>query len=144
AHDNWAWPYISSLVCRGVVSGYADRTFHPGAATSRVQFLAMLGRAEGWNLVFPDTPTFSDVPPTFWGYGYIETAVRNGTVTGYADGTFHPVDYINRAQVAKMLVQSLGWLSGTPTPTARAPTFRDVPPSYWAYPFISAAAAHGL
>jgi hypothetical protein len=144
AHDNWAWSYISSLYCRGVLYGYADRTFHPGAATSRVQFLAMLARAEGWQLVTPDTPTFRDVPPTFWGYSYIETAVRNGVVSGYADGTFHPVDYVNRAQVAKMMVQSLGWLSGTPTPPSPAPAFRDVPPDHWAYPFVSAAAAHGL
>ncbi len=142
AHDNWAWPYVSSLFCRGIISGYLDHTFHPGQRTSRVQFLALLARAENWPLVAPATPTFADVPPTFWGYDYIETAYAHGVVAGYADGTFHPVDYVNRAQVAKMVALAAGW-SGTPVPPG-TPRFSDVPPSDWAYPFVEQAAAHGL
>jgi hypothetical protein len=140
--SHWSWPYVQYLYCRGIVSGYIDRTFRPGALTSRVQFLAMLGRAQGWTLTTPATPTFSDVPPTFWGYGYVETAVARGLIGGYADGTFHPVAPVTRAQVAKILVQAAGWGTGVP-PTPVVP-FADVPPSHWAYPYVRTAVAHGM
>ncbi|HMA34950.1 MAG TPA: S-layer homology domain-containing protein [Chloroflexia bacterium] len=142
SQDNWAWPYVSYLYCQGVVSGYLDRTFHPGDKTSRVQFLAMLGRAQNWALVTPATPTFNDVPPTFWGYGYIETAAHYGIADGYADGGFHPVAPVTRAQVAKFIVRATNW-SATPTPVV-LPHFRDVAPSDWAYPYVMQAATHGL
>jgi subtilisin family serine protease len=140
-HDNWAWPYISALYCRGVLYGYIDRTFHPGERTNRVQFLAMLGRAQNWALDYPATPTFHDVPPTFWGYGYIETAAQYGIADGYADGSFRPVAPITRAQVAKLITRASTWPALPPGTPQR---FRDVPPSHWAYPYIMQAAAHGI
>ncbi|MGI8587203.1 MAG: S-layer homology domain-containing protein [Chloroflexia bacterium] len=140
--DNWAYPFIKYLYCRGVVSGYRDKTFHPGENTTRVQFLAMLGRAQNWALITPATPTFNDVPPSFWGYSYIETAARNGLIDGYADGGFHPVGPVTRAQVAKLVVRAANWPPGPPT--TPVPPFRDVPPGNWAYPYISQAVAHSV
>jgi hypothetical protein len=141
SHDDWAWPYISALYCRGVVTGYLDRTFRPGAATNRVQFLAMLGRAQNWPLITPATARFRDVPPTFWGFSYVETAAAMGLIDGYADGGFHPVAPISRGQVAKLIARAAGW----PAPPPGAPQrFRDVPPSHWAFPYVTQAAAHGL
>lgn len=138
---DWAWPYVQYLYCHGIAVGYLDRTFHPNERTNRVQFLAMLGRAQGWGLLTPDEPTFHDVPPTFWGYSYIETAAHQGLVSGYDDGTFRPVALVSRAQVAKILGEAAGWPT---TPPAHGPRFSDVPRAHWAYGYVTQAAAHGI
>jgi len=137
---DWAYPAIRDLYCRGIVGGYIDRTFHPGDLTSRVQFLAMLGRARNWALLTPLTPTFNDVPPTFWGYAYIETAAHYGLISGYSDGGFHPVAPVTRAQVAKLIVGAADWPAAEPP----NPNFHDVPGDYWAYSAIAQVAFHGL
>ena len=37
-----------------------------------------------------ETPTFSDVPKSFWGYASIEKAAENKWISGNPDGTFGP------------------------------------------------------
>jgi N-acetylmuramoyl-L-alanine amidase len=138
---DWSYPYIRDLYCRGIVTGYLDRTFHPNDATSRLQFLAMEGRTNGWAWITPTPATFRDVPPASWGYGYVEYAVRRGLITGYADGTFRPSAPVTRAQVAKLITLAAGWPT---TPPANPPTFSDVPPTHWAYAYIGQLVAHGF
>jgi hypothetical protein len=139
--SHWAYPYIRDLYCRGIVTGYLDRTFHPNDPTSRVQYLAMEGRANGWPWITPTPATFSDVPPSHWGYGYVEYAASAGLINGYADGTFRPIAPVTRAQVAKLITLAARWPT---TPPANPPTFSDVPPTHWAYAYIGQLVAHGF
>lgn len=53
-----------------------------------------------------DTPTFSDVPPEFWGYTYIEQAAEKGWVKGMGGGKFEPNGKVTYAQFATMLDQA--------------------------------------
>lgn len=53
-----------------------------------------------------DTPTFSDVPPNFWGYTYIEQAAEKGWVKGMGGGKFEPNGKVTYAQFATMLDQA--------------------------------------
>src|SRR5262249_44493791 len=55
------YPYIQWLACRGIIGGYADGTFRPGATVTRGQLLKMVVNAAGWPLVTPPTPSFADV-----------------------------------------------------------------------------------
>ena len=137
---HWAWSYVNYLYCHGVISGYSDGTFHPQATATRAQLTKMLTIGRQWTIVLPSTPTFSDVPPGSTFYGYVETAVAHGVVSGYSDGTFRPSAAITRAQLSKMITLAQGWPLLNPV----QPTFSDVPPAYWAYGYIETVHAQGV
>jgi uncharacterized protein YkwD len=104
--SNPFYAYIETAYLRGMITGYADGTFRPGAVITRGQLAKMIVVAEGWPLLNPSRPTFSDVPSGSPFYRYVETAVANGVITGYADGTFRPGNSTTRGQIAKMLYQA--------------------------------------
>jgi len=138
--DYWAYSYISYLYCNGVISGYADGTFRPGASTTRGQLTKLLALGFGWNLYNPVFPDFTDVPVDHPFYQYIETAFVRGVVSGYADGTFLPGNEVGRAQVAKMLVLAKGWDLVSPL----TPDFTDVPIDHWAYGYVETVFSNGV
>ncbi len=139
--DNyWAYPYISYLYCRGIVSGYDDGTFRPADLNTRGQFAKMIVLGFGWQLYNPYFQSFTDVPPGSTFYQYIETAHLRNIISGYEDGTFRPGNSVTRAQASKMLVLSLGQSPSYPP----QPTFWDVPPGYWGYGYIEEASNLGV
>lgn len=57
----------------------------------------------------PDTPTFTDVPATDFGYQYIEALKASGITGGCGDGTtFCPDASLTRRQMAIFLAKALG------------------------------------
>ena len=52
------------------------------------------------------TPTFSDVPKSYWGYTYIERVAEKGWIKGMGDGTFAPDAEVTYAQFCTMLINS--------------------------------------
>jgi beta propeller repeat protein len=84
----------------------------------------------------PGTQTFSDVPPDFWAYRYVEYDAAAGVTYGYGNGTFVPRRVGTRDQMAVMLARGVaGGDANVPTGPA-TPTFADVPAGYWAYDYI--------
>jgi hypothetical protein len=136
----WAYDYIRWAYCGGIVSGYADGSFHPDAYTTRGQLAKMVVLAAGFPLVAPATPHFNDAPPGSPFYPYIETAFAHGVVSGYADGSFRPFSPVTRAQLAKMIVTA----AALPLVRPGVATYRDTPPTYWAYDYIETATAHAI
>ncbi len=53
-----------------------------------------------------ETPTFSDVPKSFWGYASIEQAAEHKWISGNPDGTFAPNANVTYAQFCVMLVSA--------------------------------------
>jgi hypothetical protein len=100
------YDYIEVAWAHGVVSGYADGTFHPSANVTRGQLTKMTVLARGLALVTPVTPTFSDVPPGSPFYSYIETGAAHTIVGGYSDDTFRPARDATRAQFTKVLYRA--------------------------------------
>jgi hypothetical protein len=133
--DYWAYTYVEYLAAHGIVSGYADGTFRPGATATRAQLAKMIVVARGWAVVTPPTPSFSDVPPSNPFYGYVETAKAHNVISGYADGTFRPNNTVTRGQISKMIVTAFGWAINT----SGGPHFTDVPTSNPFYGFIETA-----
>lgn len=131
---NWADDPIQFLVDQGVVSGYADGSFHPNDNVTRAQFAKMLVLGMGWQVQTPASPTFGDVPVSYWAYGFIETAAAHGVISGYADGTFHPAATVTRGQVAKMVFTARGWTMTSPIYTR----FTDVRSDEWVYIYVQA------
>ena len=131
---------VNYLVTHGIISGYDDCTFLPGANTTRGQLAKIIVGAEGWPRLAPRQPDFVDVKLGSPFYAYIETAYNHGIVSGYADGTFRPGANVTRGQVSKMIVRAQGWAPQT----AGGPHFGDVPPASPFYAAIETAYAHGL
>jgi hypothetical protein len=124
----------------GAISGYADNTFRPYNDTTRGQLTKIVVLAEGWTILNPPTPTFSDVPTNHPFYVFVETAYDRGIIAGYADGTFRPGNNVTRGQLSKIIVGAQGWTLLNPT----TPTFSDVPTNHPFYTFIETAYSHTI
>jgi beta propeller repeat protein len=82
--------------------------------------------------------SFSDVLRTDYFYSPVRWLACSGALSGYGDGTFRPYNTTTRAQLAKIIVLSQGWL-GEAVPVAH---FSDVPPAHAFFYYIEAAYNH--
>ena len=95
-------------------------------------------------------PGFTDVRTTDWFYADFAQARTAGIVAAAVDSRFRPYASVSRALFAAYLVRTMapGELANPVGAAARAaaeaPTFKDVPSTYWAYNEIQAAARLGL
>jgi uncharacterized repeat protein (TIGR02543 family) len=103
----WAYNAISSLSSQGIASGYPDGTFKPDNDITRAEFCAMLVKALG--LTGSGTgSSFTDVAPSDWCYGSVNTAVYAGLVYGIGDHLFAPNALVTREQMAVMVAKAMG------------------------------------
>jgi hypothetical protein len=120
------YPYVQSAATYNIISGYAcggvnepcdaqrHPYFRPNANITRSQIAKMVTLAKRWAGVRPATATFADVPPTHPFYVMVETAYRNGAISGYSCGGvgepcdaqrrpyFRPYSQATRGQAAKI------------------------------------------
>lgn len=96
--------------------------------------------AAGISLMTGTDLSFADLPATNVCYKYAYTAVKNGLINTYYNGTFGPQDTLTRAQVIKVVVDAFGLPSFTPN----AQTFPDVSSGEWYYSYVETAAHFGL
>jgi N-acetyl-anhydromuramyl-L-alanine amidase AmpD len=99
--------YVETAVLRGLISGYPDGTFRPNNPLTRAQAAKVLTSAREWSPINPPSPSFLDVGPSEWSYGYVEAAFARGIIGGYEDRTFRPNAHVTRSQLAKMLALTL-------------------------------------
>ncbi|MBT2286894.1 S-layer homology domain-containing protein [Paenibacillus polymyxa] len=99
------------------------------------------------NVVAPDYikasengETFTDIKVASDYYEYVNELFERGFVSGYKDGSFKPGGLLTRAEASKILALNLG-LNIT---KSFNPTFKDVPASDWAYPYIEALKEAGV
>jgi len=83
--------------------------------------------------------TFTDVQD-HWAIGYIRQLSEAKVISGYPDGTFRPEGNITRAEFIKTLV--IG--RGLPLMPVVNPTFTDVKPYHWCYPYVETAVTAGI
>jgi hypothetical protein len=102
----WGYNAITILSGKGIVSGYPDGTFKPGATVTRAEFAAMLVKALSLNTA-GTTGQFTDVTADDWYYGSINAAVNEGLVSGTGDNLFAPNASITREQMAVMVAKAL-------------------------------------
>ena len=76
---------------------------------TRIEAATMLLRATGESTeTETQEQTFSDVPPTYWGYGAAENAYRLGIVNGMGDNRFAPDEDVTAVQFATMVLRAGG------------------------------------
>jgi hypothetical protein len=142
---------IRCLACRGIISGYADGTFRPGADITRGQISKMVSNAAGFSEPVSGQ-TFEDVPPTSTFWEWIERLTARGVMSGYACGGagepcvpplnrpyFRPGQNATRGQLSKIVsnaAQIQDPVSGQ--------FYEDVPPSHTFYVEIMRLTGRGV
>ncbi len=114
--DYWAYRYIEYAFSQHVVAGYGDGSYSPEGIVDRGQMAVFVARAivtprgEAGLADFtpPATPSFLDVPTTFWSFKHIEYIKSRGIVSGYSDGTYHPEFACTRDQMAAYVYRAFG------------------------------------
>ena len=151
----WAYGEIVACVQAGIVSGYPDGKFHPNWSVNRDQMAAFLARAvAGGESLVPQGPasaSFSDVPPDYWAYDYIEYAKSLNIIEGYSGDQFAPTKTMDRGHMAVFLARSIVDPTGEEglasyVPPSR-PTFRDVTPDRkndWCYKHVEYLVSQGI
>ncbi len=129
---SWAEEAIEELMDQGVVGGNDDGSFAPNRQLNRAEVSKIIVLATGIDMDTTGGPHFPDVAEEAWFYDYIETMYNQGWINGYPDGMFRPGVGINRAEIAKMVVNGFELdqdLSG-------APHFDDVTSGDWFYGYV--------
>ena len=107
AAGHWAAEIIEKAEDYGLIQGYPDGTFGVEDEITRGQFVTVLCRMFGWELISPETPSYIDCLPSAWYYSAVETARAHDVMD--PAGAFRPEDYISRGEMAVMLVRALGY-----------------------------------
>lgn len=99
---HWARVYIQLAWELGIVAGYKDGTFRPDQAINRAEMAAILLRAMRNVGSGEGEVSFSDELPD-WAEESIILAAKLGLVSGFADGTFRPLEPVTRSQAVAFL-----------------------------------------
>jgi hypothetical protein len=141
--DFWAYPFITELSRRGIITGFDDGTFQPDTPISRAQYAALLE-----NILPPDQRAeaidFPDVPEDFWARTAIDDAVQAGFLSGYPEGNFAPDDQISKQQALVSLANGTQ-LPEVSNPEESVTIYEDSDQiSDWAVPVIASATESGV
>ncbi len=129
---SWAEEAIEELMDQGVVGGNDDGSFAPNRQLNRAEVSKVIVLATGVDMDTTGGPHFPDVAEDAWYYDFIETMYNQGWINGYPDGMFRPGVGINRAEIAKMVVN--GFLLDQDL--SGAPHFDDVNAGDWFYGYV--------
>jgi len=134
---------ISYLESNNIVQGYPDGTFKPENTINRVEFLKIV--LEGTRV-----PLDSDIPAGFidtdeyqWYGPYIRKAKSEGWIQGYPDGTFKPLNPINKVEALKILGEVQQW-DRLPLGEVPEAPFKDTYRYSWYSPYVYFAKENGI
>ena len=105
--------YIEQIYADEITTGCSTDPllFCPYDTVNRAQMATFITRLAYGPTFVPPPATgmiFPDVPAGYWAAPYIEWLYNEGIVDGFPDGTYRPTDPTSRAQMAKMVVISIG------------------------------------
>ncbi|MBF6613476.1 MAG: SBBP repeat-containing protein, partial [Chloroflexi bacterium] len=151
--SDYFYQAVQYLYCHNVISGYADGTFRPYNNTTRGQMTKIVVLGFNLPIYTPSSPTFTDVPLGSTFYNYVETAVQDGIVAGYACGGpsepcpgqyFRPGANVTRGQLSKIVVIAASQVRGWEIISPPQASFTDVPLGSTFYNYVETAVRHGL
>lgn len=105
--NNWSVGAVNAARDYGLMQGVGEGLFGFGNTITKAEFITILSRMFGWELIGPDQPSFSDVGKSEWYYPGVETALAHKVID--STGTFKPNAPITREEMAVMLVRALGY-----------------------------------
>ena len=109
ANDAWSYPYVSSALASGLVTGVTDTFFDAESSISREDAAVIIYRAYEKKVGSVEaSESFADESDIAEYAVKAVAAMKNlGVINGYEDGSFRPKKSITRAECAKMIYLSL-------------------------------------
>jgi uncharacterized repeat protein (TIGR01451 family) len=139
--NQWYGAAIATLSSLGIITGYEDGTFRPNNPITRAEMSTILSR---FFVIEPaNGMPFTDVDQNHWAARYILSALANGWLEGYPDGTFRPDSQTTRAEFATMFNRVLNRLVSLENILPGVHIFDDLTPAHWGYTaLVEAANSH--
>ena len=146
---HWAKNYIEALYRKGVVKGRSKGIFAPNENLTRAEFVKVVLEAIGAETEDPDQiedSPFTDVHLYSWYLSYIKKAKELGLISGYADGTFKPEQFVNRAEAVKMIISAFGFDLSRPVSesVANQRRYSDLNNGQWYFPYVDFVIQQGI
>jgi len=98
--NEWYNTPVSTIAALGIIKGRTVNTFDPSANITRAEFAAICARFD--ESIEEGSSDFTDING-HWAKTEVERAATLGWISGYADDTFHPDQYITRAEAMAMI-----------------------------------------
>ena len=137
---HWAYAYIESITEDGIARGYPDSTYHPEDPVTRAETAVFL--LKGLDITPPpvdNSHSFPDISG-HWAEAYIEELNDQNLSNGYLDNTFRPENPVTRAEIAVLLLNSLGII---PPAIDTSHPFIDIA-GHWAEAYIEELYDQGM
>lgn len=132
---------IYYLQKENIIKGYGDNTFKPDAKVNRAEFLKIILEGSDIELNVSEYTKFSDINENAWYAPYVKKAKKEGWIQGYADGTFRPESFINKAEALKILGKVQEWKISS---SVKQAPFKDVPALAWYAGYVEYAKARNF
>ncbi|MDD4351358.1 MAG: S-layer homology domain-containing protein [Candidatus Gracilibacteria bacterium] len=133
------YEHVEFLGSHHVVNGL-NGYFYPDKVVSRGEITKIVLNAAGTVLDGSATRAFEDVGIGNDFFAYVNTAYKNGVISGYGNGLFGPDDMVKRGEALKILVSAFGFT----TNTTGGPHFVDVTAGSDFYNYIETAYNLGI
>lgn len=131
------------LYHKAVIGGYEDGTFRPDNYVNRAEiakFIANVlfkGNVKAYTAA--DSKGLTDIFVSDWFYNFVVAMLQHGIFDGYPDKSFKPGNYINAAELAKVLSNAFGLEVEDVSEYGGLPIlgnyFKDVTGSEWFAPY---------
>lgn len=140
---HWAENEIKALTEKGILKGISEELFMPDKTVTRAEFVTMLIRALGDEVVKYEA-CFKDVYAPDWYADVLQTAYSIGLMEGF-EGYVRPNDNITREEMIKIIVSAYSTYFDEKTSSAAKIKFTDNDSiSRWAYSYVEQAAEAGI
>lgn len=111
--EHWAKEEIEILVSKHIAEGRKDK-YEPNESITRIELVKMLVKmllqdpGKDVKLLETSKVPFKDISITGEDKNYIKTAVEEGIIKGFEDGTFRPEKAVSREEMAVMTARMMG------------------------------------
>jgi len=148
---HWAYDYIETLYAGGYVAGCSSDPllYCPDRVLSRAESSVFIMRGEHGTIPDPPypppgTPTFGDVDPGYWGYGWIESLWMDGFTSGCSTDPllYCPLREHSRAEGSVFFLRIKNGVQYQPSEPAGL--FADVDLNAWYAGWVEAAYNEGI
>ena len=138
--DHYAFEAIETLYERGIISGDGTNKVYPNVGITREETAKVAIGINNIELVKGLPINFVDANEvSSWAIDYVATAIEEGILTGYGDGTLKPRKTVTRGEMVAIIIRALGVQTNDATTN-----FSDVPSDLWSAKYISAASQLGF
>jgi len=108
--NHWAKESIISLLSKGIIEGYPDKTIRPDKEITRAEIAKLIAvmlnlePSKNTDIKYSDK---AKIPS--WALGYIVVLTDKGILQGYNDNTFRASNYVTRMEMAVIIMRALGY-----------------------------------